>query len=315
MPENNEEKKQLSAENDDDRIKMGDENKGSIFDVLSRRQAEKLEEESRQAEMLAEQERAEREAYSKKLAQDKIELMKLKAGIIDELEPTEKEPEKVYSIWEKIGNFFYHNKVYIIMITIVAALAIFLIVDVITNVKPDATVMIIVTDDEFVARTEDIRRLLEPYCKDYNDDGKISMRVAYLPAIADTSNTADAYYTQATQINLMAEFQGVDSIMVITDQYTSDTMKISDEVLADMREVYPDDEYAQKIGYQLKGTDFAEQIKYTSMADDLYMCFRSPKSGIGVNEEKFQTNYENALEIWDNYLNGNVVNEAALSKE
>lgn len=315
MPENNEEKKHTSAENDDDRLKMDDENKGSIFDVLARKQAEKLEEESRQAEMLAEKERAEREAYAKKLAQDKVELMKLKAGIIEDLGPTEKEPERVYTIWEKLGNFFYHNKLYIIIITVVAALATFLIYDLVTNVQPDAAVLIIVTDDEFISRTEDIRRLLEPYCKDYNDDGKISMRVAYLPAIADTSNTADAYYTQATQINLMAEFQNVDSIMVITDQYTSDEMKISDGVLGDMREIYPDDEYAQKIGYQLKGTDFAEQIDYSSMADDLYMSFRYPTSGIGVNEEKFRTNYENALEIWDNYLKGNVVNEAALSEE
>lgn len=314
MSENNEEKKQPPTENDDDRIKMDDENNGSIFDVLARKQAEKLEEESRQAEILAEQERAKREAYAKELARDKIELMKLKAGIIEELEPTEKEPEKVYTIWEKIGNFFYHNKVYIIMITVVAALGIFLIYDLLSNVQPDATVMIIVTDDEFISRTEDIRRLLEPYCKDYNDDGKISMRVAYLPAIADTSNTADAYYTQATQINLMAEFQNVDSIMVITDKYTSDEMKISDGVLGDMSEVYPDDENAQQLGYLLKGTDFAEQIKYTSMADDLYMSFRYPTSGIGVDEEKFQTNYENALEIWDNYLKGNVVNEAALSE-
>ena len=79
-------------------------------------------------------------------------------------------------------------------------------------------------------------------------------------------------------------------------------------------EVTTSDEYAQKIGYQLKGTDFAEQIKYTLMADDLYMSFRYPTSGIGVDEEKFRENYENALEIWDNYLKGNVVNEAALSE-
>ena len=50
------------------------------------------------------------------------------------------------------------------------------------------------------------------------------------------------------------------------------------------------------------------------MADDLYMSFRYPTSGIGVDEEKFRENYENALEIWDNYLKGNVVNEAALSE-
>ena len=78
----------------------------------------------------------------------------------------------------------------------------------------------------------------------------------------------------------------------------------ADGVLADMREIYPDDENATKLGYMLSGTNFAEDIKYTAMSDDLFIGFRVPVSGLGANEERFQKNYESALKLWDNYLNG-----------
>lgn len=309
-----ENEKKEAVQNDDDVIHMNDEKKHSVVDnvrkAAERERRQQIEEESRKAEQLAERERAERDAYAKKLAEERIELMKLKAGVISEEElPKEEKTEKAYTTGEKIGNFFYHNKAYIIIITIIAAIAIFLIYDIATKIDPDVAVMIVVTDDEFSYRTDRIKSVLEQYCEDFNGDGHISVRVSYLPAIPDeTKSQAELYYSSSDQTKLISEFQGGDSIVIIADEKTCEALKITDGILADMRTIYPDDENAEELGYMLSGTNFAEDIKYTNMADDLFIGFRVPRTTLSVNQEKFKRNYENALRLWDNYLNGNIVN-------
>ena len=39
------------------------------------------------------------------------------------------------------------------------------------------------------------------------------------------------------------------------------------------------------------------------MSDSLFIGFRVPREALGVNMEKFTANYNNALKLWDNYLN------------
>ncbi len=274
----------------------------SFLDVYREINAkEEAEEAARQAKR-AENERKARDAYAEKLRQDRLELLKLKQGVISEEEiPQEEEPEeKHYTLWDKISNFFYHNKMYIIFGTLFAALAIFLAYDYFSTVYPDAAVMIIAGDDEFEYITEDMENVFERYCKDYNGDGKIYVRVSYLPA--DTDDLS--YYDQAGRTKLVAEFQSGESIIVIGDRNTCEAMGITEGVLADMREIYPDDENAFELGYMLNGTNFAEDIGYEGLSDELFISFRVPKSGFGVNEKEFTRNYENALEIWDNYIKG-----------
>lgn len=317
MPENekkstgtNDENKNTAPATDDDKAHIKGEKKISVLENLrqmnERERKAQLEEESRKAEMLAEKERAERNEYAKKLANDKIELMKLKQGVISEEDiPKEVKEERIYTVGEKISNFFYHNKLYIVFTAFVAALAVFLIYDIIATKDPDVAIMIIAEDNEFTHRTQDIEKLFEPYCEDFNEDGEIYVRVSYLPAVYDESkNSADPYYNQANQTKLMAEFQSDASIIVIADEYTCKEVDITDGVLADMREIYPEDENASELGYMLSGTNFAEDIKYTAMADDLFLGFRVPTDGLSANEERFRKNYESALKLWDNYLNG-----------
>lgn len=308
----NENNSNITEENADDRVHMGTDKKHSVLDNIremnERKRQEELEEESRRAERLAEEERARREEYSKQLAQERIQLMKLKQGVIsDDDMPKEEVEVKQYTVWEKIGNFFYHNKVYIIMVLAVALIGGFLLYDLLSKIDPDVSVMILAKDDEFYIRTSDVQAVLEQYCEDYNGDKHISVQVSYLPAVVD-ENT-NMYYSQSEQTKLVAEFMSCNSIVVIADKYTCDTVKISDGVLADMREIYPDDENATELGYMLNGTNFAEDIGYDGLSDELFIGFRVPVEGMG-KMETFQSNYENALKMWDNYIKGNIVNPA-----
>lgn len=310
------EEKNNDIKNDESGEKTEVSGKVSVLENMRRinekQRREELEAEAEREKERAEKERLERERYEKKLGRDRIELMKLKQGIIsDEDIPHEAEPVKEYTAWEKIGNFFYHNKMPLIVGAVIVLLAVFLIRDVVTNKRPDVAIMIMASDTELDFRTGDIEKLLEPYCEDFNGDGEVYVRVSYLPAVYSDDNL-DAYFNQSAQTKLMAEFQSGDSIIVIADAGTCHTVGIDtvsengnpvDPILVDMRTIYPDDENCIELGYMLSGTSFAEDIKYTAMSDSLFIGFRLPREALGVNMEKFTANYNNALKLWDNYLN------------
>lgn len=310
------EEKNNEIKNDESGEKTEVSGKVSVLENMRRinekQRREELEAEAEREKERAEKERQERERYEKKLERDRIELMKLKQGIIsDEDIPHEAEPVKEYTAWEKIGNFFYHNKMPLIVGAVIVLLAVFLIRDVVTNKRPDVSIMIMASDTELDFRTGDIEKLLEPYCEDFNGDGEVYVRVSYLPAVYSDDNL-DAYFNQSAQTKLMAEFQSGDSIIVIADADTCHTVGIDtvsengnpvDPILVDMRTIYPDDENCIELGYMLSGTSFAEDIKYTAMSDSLFIGFRLPREALGVNMEKFTANYNNALKLWDNYLN------------
>ncbi len=309
------EEKSNDIKNDESGEKTEVSGKVSVLENMRRinekQRQEELEAEAEREKERAEKERRERERYEKKLERDRIELIKLKQGVIsDEDIPHEAEPVKEYTAWEKIGNFFYHNKMPLIIGAVIVLLAVFLIRDVVTNKKPDVSIMIMASDSELDFRTGDIEKLLEPYCEDFNGDGEVYVRVSYLPAVYSDDNL-DAYFNQSAQTKLMAEFQSGDSIIVIADADTCHTVGIDtvsengnpvDPILVDMRTIYPDDENCTELGYMLSGTSFAEDIKYTAMSDSLFIGFRLPREALGVNMEKFTANYNNALKLWDNYL-------------
>ena len=310
------EEKNNEIKNDESGEKTEVSGKVSVLENMRRinekQHREELEAEAEREKERAEKERLDRERYEKKLERDRIELMKLKQGIISNEDiPHEAEPVKEYTTWEKIGNFFYHNKMPLIVGAVIVLLAVFLIRDVVTNKRPDVAIMIMASDTELDFRTGDIEKLFEPYCEDFNGDGEVYVRVSYLPAVYSDDNL-DAYFNQSAQTKLMAEFQSGDSIIVIADTDTCHTVGIDtvsengnpvDPILVDMRTIYPDDENCIELGYMLSGTSFAEDIKYTAMSDSLFIGFRLPREALGVNMEKFTANYNNALKLWDNYLN------------
>lgn len=301
----------IMPENENKSPKKGKSFMDVYREVNAREHAEELKREAELEAQRAERERRQRESYEAKLRQERLELLKLKQGVIAEEDVVyEKEPEKHYTVWQRIGNFFYHNKVYIIFGTLLAALAAFLIYDYVSTVRPDAVIMIIASDGEFNFITEDISEFLGQYCGDNNGDGKVSVRVSYLPA-APSEDSVSMYYQQADQTKLMAEFQGTEAIMVMGDYEACEVLGITEGVLADLSEYFPDDENVTELGYMLSGTNFAKDISYEGLADNIFLGFRQPKKGsFGTSEKDFQKNFDNAIELWRNYLNGNIINPA-----
>ena len=78
----------------------------TVREIDAEERRKELEEEARQNEERAKREEQRRKAYEEKLRKERLELIKLKQGIISEEDiPEEKVPEKKYSAWEKFTNF------------------------------------------------------------------------------------------------------------------------------------------------------------------------------------------------------------------
>lgn len=295
---------------------MPDKKEKSFMDTYREiKEKERAEELKRQSELeaaRAERERKARDEYAEKLRREKLELLKLKQGVISEEDvPTEIKVERHYTVWERIGNFFYHNKMYIIIGTAIVALLAFLLYDLLSRVRPDAAVMFIAEDANISFRTEDMETVLEKYCPDFNGDGKVDVRVSYIPAGRELSGDSNPYALQnlqADQTKLVAEFQSADTIIVIADKKSCEAVGILDGVFADIEDIFPDSEYVSGFEYSLKGTSLAEDIEYPDLSDELFAAFRMPREGLGINMKKFEENFNNAVELWTNYINGNIVN-------
>ena len=311
--ENKEPREDISAE--EPKAKKGKSFMDVYREVNERERAEELKRQSELEAARAERERKERDRYAEKLRQEKLELLKLKQGVISEEDiPSEVKAERHYTVWERVSNFFYHNKMYIIIGTAIFLILAFLVYDLVTRVKPDVTVMIIAKDDSFQFYTENIELVLERYCEDYNGDGKVDVRVFYAPAVMSESQT-DLYTRQSDQTKLVAEFQSGDTVIIIADMEACEEIGATEGVFSDLSEVFPDDENVAELGYMLSGTNLAEDMEYPALSGELFAAFREPHGGIGINEEKFRTNYEHAVELWTNYITGNEINPAAEDTE
>lgn len=307
--ENKEPREDISAE--EPKAKKGKSFMEVYREVNERERAEELKRQSELEAARAERERKERDRYAEQLRQEKLELLKLKQGVISEEDiPTEVKAERHYTVWERVSNFFYHNKAYIIIGTAIFLILAFLVYDLVTRVKPDVTVMIIAKDDSFQFYTENIELLLERYCEDYNGDGKVDVRVFYAPAVMSESQN-DLYTRQSDQTKLVAEFQSGDTVIIIADMEACEEIGAVDGVFSDLSKVFPDDENVTELGYMLSGTNFAEDMEYSALSGELFAAFREPHGGIGINEEKFRENYDHAVELWTNYITGNEINPSA----
>ncbi len=314
MAENEKNEQAEPAENNEK--KKGKSFLQTYREVNEKARAEELKRESEAEAAKAERERQARAAYNERLRQERLELMKLKQGIISEADiPREEVVQKEYSIWEKISNFFYHNKLYIIVVTVIALIAAFLIYDIVTTVKPDVSVMFIANDAQVQFMLEDMEDVLAKYSQDYNGDGKIKIRVSYTPAAPDLDEMSAMYYQGSDQVKLSAEFMGSDTIIVICDKPSCDVVGIQagDGVFADLSEYFPNDENVVEMGYMLNGTSFAEDIAYEELSDELWVSFRYPfTAGLG-GSDRIEENFENAIDLWTNYVNGNMIDPEAVS--
>lgn len=277
--------------------------KQGIIDTVRQvdeKERQKLEE-AKEEELKAQEK--EREEYGKTLAEEKVELLKLKQGVISESDKLDLKPDekKHYTLWQKFKNFIYHNKWWLGISTFFVLIAAFLVYDTLTTTKPDIKFMLLCNDTELYYRIEDIGKYFDQFTDDYNDDGEVCADILYIPISADeNANSMGLYESNLTKLS--AEFQMGETMLVIADGNSAELI-MPEETLVNLEELYPDNPNVKDYGFYLKDTDFAELIGYSEgeMPDDVYIGIRKVTQTL-TSEKEMQEHYDQAIETLEKII-------------
>ncbi len=244
-----------------------------------------------------------------KLRKEKLELLKMKQGIIEESEiiPEAAPPkyEKPHG-WKKISNFFYQNKWFLIPAFLAAALVVFLVVQILTREKADIEIMVIVTNEntELLAKTNVIEETLEMYCPDFDGNGKVHVSIQTIDLSLEDDVTQ---YSDVERQKLSTEIKLFKRPLVICDKgFISDYIPehfsgSSYEFFSNLSGNFPAEILYNETGVicSKTGLDFAE--------DALLSVRELPANSVGQDKNAIERR-ERALIVLKNIVDGNIVN-------
>lgn len=249
----------------------------------------------------------------KQLEQDRIELAKLRNGVIEQSE-TIKEEEKVERVLtpkEKIANFFYHYKVPVIVCTLMGIALGYIIYDTVTRVKPDLTI-VSTCNNGLEFRTEELCEYIEQFCPDLNGDGEVKVQIISCP---DTND----YQTQnSNNTKIMAQLQMDETVIFLTSDgnynlkgeldedghYTEDVYVFAD-IFANLTNFYPDNDSIDEKGYHLDGEKVSEAMGWKDMPDNIIWSMRAPVKPLYGDKEELEKNFEICQEILEKIMKDN----------
>ena len=255
-----------------------------------------------QKELLEYNERKEQERknYEKQLDNEKIELVKLKSGVIDKSDIIKEETPEVIKLSKKewLKNFWWHNKIIIILIIFAIAVVSYITYDSLSWIKPDIKVMMTVNNG-LVNRTEEVADYFEKFCPDINGDGEVNVQILSAPL---TDNTDDYVQIQQYQEVYLANMQTGEIIFILTDDKTDADIfsdNESDNLLSDVSPDFADNEFVTNKGLSLKGDYIEDVFKYhTNYPQDIYLGMRAPVKTLKDSKDDMQKNYDKAYRIF-----------------
>ena len=256
---------------------------------------QQLEVERRKAQLAKEKQ----EAYEKKIHDEKIELMRMKQGMLEEEEATiheEKEEEVKLTFWQKVSNFFYHNKWWLGLGTFFAVMMVFLIVDLVKKPRPDSAILML-CDNNDVGLSPQLEEYFSQFGEDSNGNGEVLVSVYYIPYSTDDLRN----YNNGVTGKLSTFLSGTEQVIIIGNDLTVEDIIDPKEDLVDLSQIYPDDPHVKEYFYYLKDTNFAEAlgIKPSSIPADMFLAIRTPVDPVyGVNE-KMQKTYDKDFPLFD----------------
>ena len=240
-----------------------------------------------------------REEYAKELAEEKVDLIRLKQGVISDSDKVfrAEEAPKEYTLWQRIGNWFYHAKWWLGIATFVVLLSAFLIYDYVTRENPDFRVLVLSENPELDSDSAALCDWLSGMCADENGDGEILVRTVYIPVSEYTMEMAGTN-TAAYNTQLYVQFQSDTCMLVLADPTAEEYLQPED-MFVSMKALYPDCPYAEDFRLKLDGTNFTELAGLTAeLKEGSYLALRIPAESMNTKEE-MQAAYDKAKAVLD----------------
>ena len=264
----------------------------SVLEIAQEMEAQQAALAEQQQELARQKREEERKAYEEQLRKERLELIRLKQGIIEESETIHEEHEEPrhYTFGERVGNFFYHNFWWLGVTLLFGGMIGFMVWQTVTTVHPDMIVLLLVHDDLLnAACNEQISEVFAQYIEDENGDGKVVCDVYYIPASDETAERS-GYTGDSTK--LFAEFQTAEACIVISDE-GADQFIVPDKTLYDLEEDFGDYRETDGVRFYLSDTKFAQDIEWTDkpLDKDIYVGIRSVRKTLD-SEEKMQKTFD-----------------------
>ncbi len=273
-------------------------------ELAEKERKEREEYEQRVKDAEDEQRRLEREAQrerDRKIAQDKLDLMKMKAGVADESEEIKEEHSEKRELhgMERVANIWYHDKLWICFGVFIAVVVAIMVIDTLMRENPDISILLI-CDNALQAdqSCELLEQKLEEYTPDLNEDGEVCVQIICCPL---NEYSSDSYYTTNSQ-KFYANLQQGQIIMVLTDSNTDPDYQAL--MVDTLEEELPDNSYIDEYGLSLNMQFLADEIECSSLPNDVHLCLRRPVTTLDDSLEDMQENYDTALEIFKDIANG-----------
>lgn len=270
------------------------------IEAKARREAE-LKERQRQADA-EEAAYQQREEYAKELAEEKVDLIRLKQGVISDSDKVFREegPEKHYTVWQKIGNWFYHSKWWLGIASFVVLLSAFLIYDYVTREDPDLRILLLSDHNDLYLHSEQLCTWLEGMTEDYTGDGEVLVENVYIPVSKQSMENA-GNYSVSYNSQLLIQFQTATCMLVLTDPEAENYLSPSD-MFVDLEALYPECPNVSGWRLLLSGTDFSEKIGMTEpLHEGSALALRIPVENMNTLEEN-QEAYDRAKALLDKII-------------
>lgn len=237
---------------------------------------------------------------------DRRELLKLKQGLTESGELPEddihRRPKELHGA-EKVKNEIYHLGWILPVLIGVAALIIFMIVQIASRPKEDLRVTVIAAAEnselfKFSDNTDSVKTALEKCCADYDGNGKVYVNTIYI----DLSETADDLQYLDIQFSKFNEAIIGKSMLILADPELLDKINEAYEnsisAFADLSDELPEDRLYSGCGALISGTPFAEEIGIDSAV--LFI-----RDELGNGREKSAAQYKDrAAEVLNNIVSG-----------
>lgn len=248
---------------------------------------------------------------------ERRELLKLKQGIIEESEII---PQDGYAEipkqtgWAAVSNFLYHYKWFILAGVFFAFFLGICIWQMVGREKEDLYVLVVSTTNQsgIYLKQDDIEEALERYCPDFDGNGYVHVGVNYMNISTENGMSE---LSDAAKYKFDSEIITGDSQMYLTDSGILETLaNIGSgeiEFFADFSEEYPDAVLYEGVGLQLNTTDFIDYARWQSCPDIVGLYVRAEFENMIGNSEDSQEQRRRALVVFQNIVEGNVVNPAA----
>lgn len=264
------------------------------------RREEELKERERQA---AENEAAyqAREAYAKELNDEKIDLIRLKQGVITNSDKVfrEQAPEKKYTLSEKIGNWLYHSKWWLGIAVFCVAVGGFLLYDHLTKVDADVNILMLTNDYMLYSKTPLLNEMAQKNLADYNDDDKSVASVIFVPISKSTMENGN--YSSSYNTQLLVQLQS-DMCMLVIGDAEADGYMDTENLYVDLESLYPQYDFIEGDRVLLEKTTLSDWLALEEpLNEGAYLALRQPVGNMS-GEEEMQKAYDEAIPVLESLL-------------